>query len=90
MTDTMVVQIGLEAMLTATKLAAPMLLTALSVGILIGLLQSVTQVQEATLTFVPKFIGIGVVLLLAGTWMLAQLTGFTHELFNLLPELLRS
>ena len=88
MTDTAVVQIGLQAMMAAAKLAAPILLTTLAVGLFIGLLQSVTQIQEATLTFVPKFLGVGVVLLIAGNWMLASMVSFTHELFAMLPQLI--
>ena len=63
MTDTDVIQIGMDAMMIATKLAAPTLLTALLVGVLIGLVQSATQLQEATLSFVPKFAAVGVAIL---------------------------
>lgn len=88
MTDAMVVQIGLQAMLLATKLAGPILLTTLGLGLGIGLVQSVTQIQEPTLTFVPKFIGTGVVLLAGGAWMLAEAVSFTHAMFDLVPTLL--
>jgi len=89
MTDAQVLQIALEAMLTAAKLAAPILLTVLAVGVAVGLIQSVTQVQEATLTFVPKFAAVAVVLLLAGSWMLSTLVGFTHDMFDMIPNLIR-
>ena len=88
MTDTMVVQIGLQAMLLATKLAGPVLLTTLGLGLGIGLVQSVTQIQEPTLTFVPKFIGVAVVLLAGGAWMLAEAVSFTQAMFDLVPTLL--
>ena len=88
MTDSMVVQIGLQAMLLASKLAGPILLTTLGLGLGIGLFQSVTQIQEPTLTFVPKFIGTAVVLLLGGAWMLAEAIAFTEALFDLVPTLL--
>lgn len=88
MTDTMVVQIGLQAMLLATKLAGPILLTTLGLGLGIGLVQSVTQIQEPTLTFVPKFIGVAVVLLVGGAWMLAEAVSFTQAMFDLVPTLL--
>ncbi len=88
MTDTMVVQIGLQAMLLATKLAGPILLTTLGLGLGIGLVQSVTQIQEPTLTFVPKFIGVAVVLLVGGAWMLAEAISFTQAMFDLVPTLL--
>lgn len=88
MTDTMVIQIGLQAMLLAAKLAGPILMTTLGLGLAIGLFQSVTQIQEPTLTFVPKFIGTAVVLLLGGAWMLREAVGFTETLFDLVPTLL--
>ncbi len=88
MTDTMVLHIGLMAMMAAAKLAAPVLLTALFVGLIVGLLQSVTQIQEVTLTFVPKFAAVGLVLLLAGGWMLSELVAFSQAMFQLIPELI--
>ncbi|MDZ7678934.1 MAG: flagellar biosynthetic protein FliQ [Acidimicrobiales bacterium] len=88
MTDSMVVQIGLQAMLLAAKLAGPILLTTLGLGLGVGLVQSVTQIQEPTLTFVPKFIGTAVVLLVGGAWMLAEAVAFTESLFELVPTLL--
>ena len=88
MTDTMVVEIGLQAMLLAVKLAGPILMVTLGLGLSIGLVQSVTQLQEPTLTFVPKFLGAGAVLLLGGAWMLREAIGFTQALFDLVPTLL--
>jgi flagellar biosynthesis protein FliQ len=87
-TDTMVVEIGLQAMLLAVKLAGPILLVTLGLGLGVGLVQSVTQLQEPTLTFVPKFIGAGLVLLIGGAWMLAEAISFTEALFDLVPTLL--
>jgi flagellar biosynthesis protein FliQ len=88
MTDTDVVAIGLQAMIVASKLCAPILLTALAIGFVISLFQSVTQIQEVTLSFVPKLIGVGVVLLVSGNWMLGTMVTFTEELFAQLPQLL--
>ncbi|QGG94656.1 flagellar biosynthetic protein FliQ [Actinomarinicola tropica] len=88
MTDSMVVEIGLQAMLLAVKLAGPILAVTLGLGLTIGLVQSVTQLQEPTLTFVPKFLGAGAVLLLGGAWMLREAIGFTEALFDLVPTLL--
>lgn len=88
MTDTMVVEIGLQAMLLAVKLAGPILMVTLGLGLTIGLVQSVTQLQEPTLTFVPKFLGAGGVLVLGGAWMLREAIGFTEALFDLVPTLL--
>jgi flagellar biosynthesis protein FliQ len=88
MTDTDVVAIGLQAMIVAAKLCAPILLTALAIGFVISLFQSVTQIQEVTLSFVPKLIGVGVVLLVTGNWMLGTMVTFTQELFAQIPQLL--
>ncbi len=88
MTDTQVIEIGLQAMIVAAKLSAPILLTALAVGFGISLFQSVTQIQEATLSFVPKAVAVGAVVLFSGNWMLHEMTSFTQQLFAMLPELL--
>jgi flagellar biosynthesis protein FliQ len=90
MTDSMVLQIGLQAMIAAAKLGAPILLTALAVGLVVGLLQSVTQVQEVTLTFVPKFVAVGFVILIAGSWMLTEIVTFSQSMFDLIPTLISS
>lgn len=88
MTDASITEIGMQAMLLTTKLAAPVLLTALAVGILIGMVQSATQLQEPTIAFVPKFIAMAIVLLLCGNWMLAEAVSFTHQLFDQIPAML--
>jgi flagellar biosynthetic protein FliQ len=88
MNDVSITELGGQALMLAAKLGAPILLTALAVGLLVGILQTATQLQEATLTFVPKFIAVGVVLLVAGNWMLSSAVTFTHELFDMLPRLL--
>jgi len=90
MTDTDVVSIGLQAMLVSAKLCAPILLTALAIGFGISLFQSVTQIQEVTLSFVPKMIGVGVAILVSGNWMLGTMVTFTEQLFAELPQLLGS
>jgi flagellar biosynthetic protein FliQ len=83
-----VLDIGLAAMLLAAKLAAPVLVTALVVGFTVSLFQSVTQIQEVTLSFVPKAVGAAVALLVAGNWMLSELVAFVNEMFALIPSLL--
>jgi flagellar biosynthetic protein FliQ len=90
MSDGSVIDIAVQAILLATKLAAPILGVALAVGLLIGLLQSATQLQEQTLSFVPKLAGVALVLVFAGHWMLSQWMGFTHGLFDMIPKLLQS
>jgi flagellar biosynthetic protein FliQ len=75
-------------MLLAAKIAAPILLTALLVGFMISLFQAATQIQEQTLSFVPKMIAVCIALLVTGNWVLSQLVSFTHQLFDSLPRLL--
>ncbi len=88
MTDTQIVELGLQAMTIAAKMCAPGLLTALLIGFAISLFQSVTQIQEATLSFVPKAVGVGVAILFSGNWMLHEMVTYTSQLFQHLPALL--
>ncbi|MEN3309546.1 MAG: flagellar biosynthesis protein FliQ [Micromonosporaceae bacterium] len=88
MTDTQIVELGLQAMTIAAKMCAPVLLTALLIGFAISLFQSVTQIQEVTLSFVPKAIGVGVALLVTGNWMLHELISFTTGLYGQIPHLI--
>jgi flagellar biosynthetic protein FliQ len=78
------------AIMITTKLAAPVLIVSLAVGLGVSLVQSVTQIQEFTLTFVPKLAGIGLVILFAGHWMLNEWIGFTQQLFSLIPSLINT
>jgi flagellar biosynthetic protein FliQ len=82
-----VLDIGLDALVLSAKLAAPVLVTALVVGFVISLIQSVTQIQEITLSFVPKAIAAAVALLVCGHWMLTETVTFTQELFARIPQL---
>ncbi|MFA6505397.1 MAG: flagellar biosynthesis protein FliQ [Treponemataceae bacterium] len=68
-------------------LAAPILLTALVVGLIVSIIQATTSIQEQTLTFVPKIIAILLVLALLGGWMFASLRDYTIQLFNLIPSM---
>jgi flagellar biosynthetic protein FliQ len=79
----------MQAFEISMKLGAPILLTALILGFGISLFQSVTQIQEATLSFVPKAVGVGVALLFSGNWMLQQMTAYTTNLFEQIPSLLK-
>ncbi|MCW2610179.1 MAG: flagellar biosynthesis protein FliQ [Actinomycetota bacterium] len=88
MTDTAVIGIAIQAMTIAAKLAAPILLTSLIIGFGVSLFQSVTQIQEVTLSFVPKAIGVGVAVLLSGNWMLHEMMTFTRLMFEQIPNLL--
>jgi flagellar biosynthetic protein FliQ len=83
-----VLDIGLAALILAAKLAAPVLVTALVVGFVVSLVQSVTQIQEVTLSFVPKAIAASIALLVAGHWMISEVVAFTDDLFARIPSLL--
>lgn len=83
-----VLDIGLQGLIIAAKLAGPILLTALIVGFSVSLLQSITQVQEVTLSFVPKAIAVALALLISGHWMISELVSFTNDLFARIPGLL--
>ena len=85
MTDSQVLDIASDAMLLASKLAGPMLMTALVVGVVVSLLQTVTQIQEMTLSFVPKAVGLALVLLIGGHWMLRETVNFTDSLWRAIP-----
>jgi flagellar biosynthetic protein FliQ len=85
MTPDFVLDIGKQALVLTLLLAAPMLLLGLAVGVLISILQSVTQIQEMTLTFVPKLIATMLALIFFGPWMLRLLISFTVELYSKLP-----
>jgi flagellar biosynthetic protein FliQ len=70
-------------------LAAPMMGAALLVGLLISVFQALTQINEQTLTFVPKIIAVFAALLIAGPWLMASLVGYTENLFAMLPAMVR-
>jgi flagellar biosynthetic protein FliQ len=69
-------------------LAAPLLLVALAIGLLVGIFQAATQINEMTLSFIPKLLGMAAVLLVAGPWMLTQLVGYTRQLIASIPSLI--
>ena len=83
-----VIDLTLQALLVAGKLAAPVLVTSLGVGFAISLFQSVTQIQEVTLSFVPKAIAVSIALVVCGNWMIAEMVAFTHVAFDTIPKLL--
>ena len=83
-----VLDIGMQALLLSAKLSAPVLVTALVVGFAISLLQSITQIQEVTLSFVPKAIAVAAALLIGGHWMIEESVSFTREMFERIPSLL--
>lgn len=87
-TDTDILEIASTTVEVALKLSAPILVTALVVGFAISLFQSMTQIQEFTLAFVPKVIAVGIALLLSGNWMLHTMTTFTRRLWESIPGFL--
>jgi flagellar biosynthesis protein FliQ len=86
-TDTSVIELLLGALTVAAKLSAPVLLTGLVVGFAISLVQSVTQIQEVTLSFVPKAVAVSVALVVTGKWMLHEITSFTVQLYEQIPSI---
>ena len=88
MTPEMVLDVGRDSLWVIALLAAPLLLSALAVGLLVGMIQAATQIQEMTLTFIPKLIVLALALLIAGPWMLGVLTDFTITLYVSIPELI--
>jgi flagellar biosynthetic protein FliQ len=88
MTDTTIIELAMRTMMVALKLSLPILATSLVIGFTVSLFQSMTQIQEFTLAFVPKVIGVGIALLVCGNWMLHTLMTFTVDLFESIPSML--
>lgn len=87
MTPETVLTIGRHALELTLLLAAPLLLAALAVGLLIGIVQAATQINEMTLSFIPKLLGVALALVVAGPWMLRLLVDYTRELITSIPSL---
>tara|TARA_R110000822_G_C14904454_1_gene449405 strand:- start:122 stop:391 length:270 start_codon:yes stop_codon:yes gene_type:complete len=87
MTPESVIDIGREALFLTMYLAGPLLLSALAVGLLIGVFQAATQIQEMTLSFIPKLMALVLALLIAGPWMLDILVDFSVRLFLSIPAM---
>ncbi len=79
-----------QAMQLTILLSAPMLLAALAVGLVVAVFQAATQINEMTLTFIPKLIAVVVVLTVAGHWMLGLLVGFTRQMIQDIPRIVGS
>jgi flagellar biosynthetic protein FliQ len=89
MTEAYVLTLGRNAIMLALTLAGPILFVSLLVGSLVSLVQAATQINESTLIFIPKLIGVILVLILLGSWMLQQAVTFTSNLFASLPGLVQ-
>ena len=87
MTPEFVINIGRQAIETTLMVAAPMLLAALVIGLVISVFQAATQINEQTMTFIPKIVGVFVTLLLFAPWMLQKLIAFMNMIFEQLPNI---
>lgn len=83
-----ILQVGNDAMWMAILMAGPLLLVALLVGVVVGMVQAATQIQEMTLSFIPKLMGVVGVLVVAGPWMLAAMVDWFRELILSIPALI--
>ena len=83
-----VLDIGREALLVTATIAGPMLLVALVVGLLIGIVQAATSINEMTLSFIPKLVGLTLVLYMFGSWQITVLTDFTSRLIERIPGII--
>ncbi|MBT8146007.1 MAG: flagellar biosynthesis protein FliQ [Gammaproteobacteria bacterium] len=88
MDQDVVIDVGREALFLIVALAGPLLLSALLVGLLVGVFQAATQIQEQTLSFIPKLLALVVALVVMGPWLLSYWLAFTESLFYRIPELI--
>ncbi|WP_125152185.1 flagellar biosynthesis protein FliQ [Clostridium rectalis] len=88
MSENMVIGVVKDAIQTGLLVAAPILTVSILVGLLISIFQATTQIQEQTLTFVPKLVAVALVGLLTGSWMLHQLVNFTERIFSIISNII--
>ena len=88
MTPEEVVTVGRHALELTLMLAAPLLLTALAVGLIVGIFQAATQINEMTLSFIPKLLAMAAMLALTGPWMLRTLVEYTRNLIESIPGMI--
>jgi flagellar biosynthetic protein FliQ len=86
-TDT-VTSLATQAMTLALKVGGPMLLAGLVIGLMVSIFQAVTQIQEQSLSFIPKIVGVAALIVLLGPWMLDQLIGYAQSLYLSIPQLI--
>lgn len=89
MSEDVVLSLGRDAIWTTVLLASPLLISALVVGLIVSIIQAVTQINESTLTFIPKMLAIVVVMIIMAPWMTQMITSYTTELFTSLPNYVR-
>ncbi len=85
MNQDQVVKLAMDALLLTLKVGMPLLLAGLLVGLIVSIFQAVTQIQEMTLSFIPKILAVALVLIVAGPWMLDQLVSYTSDLYHSIP-----
>jgi flagellar biosynthetic protein FliQ len=85
-----VINLATQAMTLAVEVAGPMLLAGLVIGLVISIFQAVTSIQEQSLSFIPKIIGLGVIIVVLGPWMLGQLVNYAQNLYTSIPQLIAS
>jgi flagellar biosynthetic protein FliQ len=83
-----VINLATKAMMLSVEIAGPMLLVGLVVGLVVSIFQAVTSIQEQTLTFIPKIIALGVIIVVLGPWMLDQLVNYADNLYTSIPQLI--
>jgi flagellar biosynthetic protein FliQ len=88
MTPEMITSIGQQALWVTMMIAGPLLLSALAVGLLVGMFQAATQINEMTLSFIPKLLVLVLALVAAGPWMLSVITNYTTTLMQQIPALI--
>jgi flagellar biosynthetic protein FliQ len=89
MTEELVIKLGQDALRTTAMLAAPLLISTLVVGLAVSIFQAITQINEATLTFIPKMIVVALVFVLAGPWMMDTMSTYTTTLFENISVMVR-
>ena len=87
MTESLVAGILKDSIITALTVAAPMLIAAVVIGLIVSILQATTQIHEQTLTFLPKLIGMALIGIMTGSWMLHKLTGFTDKIYDKISKI---
>lgn len=89
MTEELVIKLGQDALRTTALLAAPLLLSTLVIGLAVSVFQALTQINEATLTFIPKMIVVAAVIVIAGPWMMDVMSAYTVNLFENIAVMVR-
>lgn len=89
MTQEFIMDIGRRALYTLLQLSAPVLIITLVVGLLVSIIQATTQIQEQTMTFIPKILAVIFTLIILGPWMLNIIVGYTTDLLSSLPQFIR-